>query len=98
MNLSNEFWDIQRGLMLIGSDDSLRFTAAGRARYAAVLDKYGFSIANVTTLTRFVEVMGTVNAGELAENTQRFEEVLADPEASPEERELVNRILNRKPE
>jgi hypothetical protein len=81
--------------MLIGSDGWLRFTATGRARYAPLLGKYGFSIAKVTTLDRFVEVMGTVSAGELAENTRRFEEILADTETSQEERELVNRILNR---
>lgn len=95
MKLSNEFWDTQKGLMLIGSDGSLRLTAAGWARYAPILAKYGFSIANATTLSRFVEVMGTVNARELDENTRRFEEILADPETSHEERELVNRILNR---
>lgn len=98
MKLSNEFWDTQKGLMLIGSDGSLRFTAAGRARYAPILAKYGFSIANATTLNYFIEVMGTANAGELAENTRSFEEILTDPETSQEERELVNRILNRKPE
>lgn len=98
MRLSTEFWDTQLGLMLIGSDGSLRFTATGRARYAPLLAKYGFSISNVTTQNRFIEVMGTVNAGELAENTLKFEEILADRDTSQEERQLINRILKRQPE
>ena len=98
MNLSREFWEVQKGLLLIGSDGSLRFTSAGRARYAPILAKYGFSISNASTLNGFIDVMGKVNSRELAENTQRFEEMLADPKISQEERDLIWAVLNREPQ
>lgn len=97
MNLSKEFWDTQKGLMLIGANGSLRFTEAGLARYTPMLAKYGFSITNASTVNRFLEVMAKVNSRELAENTQRLEEMLADLETREDERHLICGILNREP-
>ena len=62
MKLSDEFWQTQKGLLLVGEDGTLRFTAAGRAHYAPLLAKYGFSISNVKTLEKFREVMEELKA------------------------------------
>jgi|GEM_PF-4829143 len=93
MELTEEFWKTQRGLLLVGSDGSLRFTAAGRAKYAPRLAKHGFAITNVTTVERFREVMGVVLQRELAENTRQLERLLADPNTTEEERASIRRVL-----
>jgi hypothetical protein len=97
MELTAEFWNHQQGLMLIGTDGSLRFTPAGRARYAPLFAKYGLALQNVTTRDDFIDKMQLVQAGEfdvkLAENTRQFEELLKDPSTSLEERALIRRVL-----
>jgi hypothetical protein len=95
MNLTAEFWDTQKGLLLIGSDGSLRFTAAGKLRYAPLLAKYGFALQNISSAERFSQVMESVNAGELEENTQTFETLLCDPKTTAEEKALICRVLGR---
>lgn len=93
MQLSNDFWATQKGKLLVGETGELRFTAAGREFYAPLLAKYGFSISNVKTLEQFRDVMATVNAGELDENTQKLRRVLEDPNTSEEERAAIRRVL-----
>lgn len=95
MKLSNDFWDEHKGLLLVGvgTDSALRFTEAGRAHFGPLFAKYGFAITNVTTQERFVEVMGEVTAGELAENDRQLEALLNSPETNEEERAIIRQIL-----
>ena len=81
--------------MLIGSEGSLRFTAAGRAHYAPLFAKYGFSISNISDKEQFTEALGVVTAGELDENTRELERLLQDPDITDEERSLIGKILHR---
>lgn len=94
----SEFWEAQKGLMLIGSDGALRFTAAGRANYTALMAKHGFALETIRTQERFKEVMGVINSVEYEQNTRQFEELLRDPELTEQERSLINQILNRTPQ
>ena len=94
MKLSKEFWEEQKGLMLIGSGGSLRFTAGGKAHYAPMFAKYGFSISSISSKERLEEIMGWVIAGELDETTRQLEQMLRDPETRKEERDLINQILS----
>jgi len=94
MKLSNDFWQTQKGLLLVSESGALRFTAAGREHYAPLLAKYGFSISNVKTLEQFREVMGPVNAGELEENTKEMHRLLNDPNTTAEERAMIKRVLS----
>jgi hypothetical protein len=94
LRLSTEFWDAQKGLMLIGSDGSIGFSAAGREHYGPLFAKYGYALQSVTTRERFYSVMQEVTAGELEANTLKFEAMLRDPNTTPEERELIKRVLN----
>jgi hypothetical protein len=64
MKLSSDFWNSQKGLVLVGDDGAIRFTRTGRTRYAPLLAKYGFAIENVKTVERFRDVMGYINGGE----------------------------------
>jgi hypothetical protein len=93
MNFSSEFWNTHKGLVLIGTDGALAFTAAGHARFAARMAKFGFVLQNIKTFERFSEVMSIVSAGELEVNTLALEELLAAPGTSPEERALIRRVL-----
>jgi hypothetical protein len=93
MELSSDFWESQKGLVLIGNDGEIRFTRTGRARYAARFAKYGFALDNVKTVERFREVMGYVIVGELDANTLEFERLLNDPLTTEEERQLIRGVL-----
>ena len=93
MELSQNFWKAHQGLVLVGLDGSLRFTRAGRTKFAPRLAKYGYALANVKTYERFSEVMSHVNAGELEANNREFERLLASPGTSVEEREMIRAIL-----
>jgi hypothetical protein len=93
MELSSDFWNAQKGLMLVGDDGAIRFTRTGRTRYAPLLARYGFALDHVKTVERFREVMSHVNAGELEANTLELEKVLNDPLISAVERELIRRAL-----
>ena len=95
MPLTEDFWTAYKGLVLVGSDGTVRFTAAGRTRFAPLLAKYGFALQNVLSTEDFCRVFKNVNAGEIEENTLAFEKVLADPATSPAERRLIERILGR---
>lgn len=94
LNLSPVFWNIHRGLMLIGDDGSVRFTAAGRAKFAPLLARYGFALDNISTVERWVEVYGEVNAREMQSNTTQLEALLSDPSTTDEERDSIRRVLN----
>lgn len=94
MKLSEGFWNNQRGLLLVSESGALRFTSAGRAHYAPLLAKYGFSISNVKTIEQFRETMGVINAGELEENAREMMKLLDDPNTTPEERAAIERVLN----
>lgn len=93
ITLSDDFWQAHKGLLLVSETGVLRFTAAGRAHYAPLLAKYGFSISNVKTLEQFCKVMEPVNAGELDENTQEMLRLLNDPSTTAEERATIERVL-----
>jgi hypothetical protein len=95
MPLTADFWNAYKGLVLVGSDGTVRFTAAGKTRLAPLLAKYGFALQNVLSTEDFCRVFGRVNAGEIEENTLAFEKVLTDPATSPAERQLIERILGR---
>lgn len=93
MNLPEEFWQANRGLLLVDEAGELRFTARGRAHFASLMAKYGFSISNVNNLAQFCEVMGEVNAGELEENERAMRSLLEDPDTTEEERAAIRRVL-----
>jgi hypothetical protein len=95
MALTEDFWAAYKGLVLVGLDGSVRFTAAGKTRFAPLLAKYGFALQNVLSTEDFCRVIGSVNAGELEENTLAFEKVLTDPATTPAERRLIERVLGR---
>jgi hypothetical protein len=95
MNLSANFWKTHRGLVLIASDQTLRFTPAGRKHYAPRMAKFGFVLNNIQTYDRFCEVMNIVTEGELETNTRSLEAILQSPESSAVERELIRRVLGQ---
>lgn len=94
MELPKAFWESQKGLLLVGENGKLRFTAKGRKFYTPLLAKYGFSISNVKTIEHFRDVMEVVNAGELDSNTRELMRLLNDPNTTPEEREAIKRVLS----
>ena len=98
MEFSQEFWNAQAHRVILGSDGSLRFTAAGRAHFAPLLARYGFSITNITTAEAFREAMGPVLHGELDQNTRDMEALLEHPDTSDADREVLLKILGRTPE
>jgi hypothetical protein len=93
MEISSDFWNAHKGLVLVGDDGAIAFTRTGRTRYAPLLAKYGFALDHVKTVERFCEVMSHVNVGELEANTLQLEKVLKDPFTSAVERELIRRAL-----
>ena len=93
MDLSSDFWNAQKGLVLFGDDGAIGFTRTGRARYAPLLAKYGFALDNVKTVDQFLGAMSRVNAGELEANMLELEKVLNDPRTNADERELIRRAL-----
>jgi hypothetical protein len=97
MTLSNDFWKIHVGLVLVATDGTLRFTSAGRKHFAGRMAKFGFALQNIKTLARFAEVMSMVSEGELQANTQTFEQLLNSPATSREERAMIHRILGTTP-
>ena len=94
MNLSNDFWETQKGLVLVGQDGTLRFTAAGRAKYAPLFAKHGFSISNVKTIEQFSQVLKPITAAQLDANTAELVRIMNDPSTSEEERASIQRVLN----
>jgi hypothetical protein len=93
MQISSDFWNAQKGLMLVGDDGAIRFTRTGRAKYAPLLAKHGFALDNVKTIQKFAELMSNVNYGELEANTRELEQVMNDPTTGEAERELIRRAL-----
>lgn len=93
MQISSDFWNAQKGLMLVGDDGAIRFTRTGRAKYAPLLARHGFALDNVKTIEGFVELMGRVNHRELEANTRELEKVMNDPATTEVEREVIRRAL-----
>jgi hypothetical protein len=93
MEISNDFWNAQKGLVVVGDDGAIRFTRTGRAKYAPLLARYGFALDNLKTVQRFIEIMSHVNVGELEANTRALDKVLNDPATSVVEREVIRRAL-----
>jgi hypothetical protein len=93
MDLSNDFWNAYKGLVLVGDDGTIAFTRMGRKRYAPLFAKYGFALDNVRTVDLFFHVMSRANAEELEANSLEFERVLNDPRTSAVERELIRLAL-----
>jgi hypothetical protein len=91
--LSSDFWDAYKGIVLVGNDGAIRFTRAGRARYAPLLAKYGFAIDQVKRVERFRDVIGAVIDGEIEVNTHLLEKALHNPLTSAFEREFIRRVL-----
>lgn len=95
MELSKEFWDTQANRVIVGSDGSLRFTAAGRAHFGPLLARYGYTLEQVTTVETFKSVLEPVLAGELERNTQEMEALLISPDTTEAEQDLLLKILGR---
>jgi hypothetical protein len=93
MQISSDFWNAQKGLLLVGDDGAIRFTRTGRAKYAPLLARYGFALDNVKTIQKFEELMSHVSYGELEENTRELEKLMNDPATSDVEREVIRRAL-----
>jgi hypothetical protein len=94
MNLPEQFWETQKGLLLVGEGGTLRFTGRGRAHYAPLFAKHGISISNVKTIDQFRSVMKPVNAAELDANTAELMRIMNDPLTTEEERATIRRVLN----
>jgi len=93
MEISSDFWNAEKGLVLVADDGAVRFTRNGRAKYAPLFARHGYALDNVKTVERFVEVMTLVNHCELNANTREFEKLLKDPATSEAEREVIRRAL-----
>jgi hypothetical protein len=93
MQISSDFWNEQKGLLLVGDPGAIRFTRTGRAKYAPLLARYGFALDNVKTIKKFEEHMSHVSYGELEANTRELEKVMNDPATSEVEREVIRRAL-----
>ena len=94
MDLSKLFWDRQHGLLLVSASGELVFTAAGRAHYAPLLAKHGFSVAKIKRLEQFRDVMSVLDASVLEETAREFMKLLDDPNTTPEERAAIERVLS----
>lgn len=92
---SAEFWDYNRRLLKLDAEDRIYFTAEGRRTYRPLLAKWGYALENVKTREQFRQVMLTVNAYELEENTTALREALEDPDTTPAEREMVLALLGQ---
>jgi hypothetical protein len=93
MKISTQFWNTYGGQLLVGSNNRIAFTAAGRRALAPRLARQGRVLANIKTLPGFLDVMSEVGAEELEANTRKFEALLHSPQTSAEERALIRRLL-----
>lgn len=93
MNLPEQFWQTQRGLVLVGPNGSLRFTSTGKQKYTALLAKYGFDLRSISTLERFRDAFKVVSAGELLSNERELRRLLDDPNTTEGDRQSIRRIL-----
>ena len=94
MQLPESFWQAYQGLLIVSESGAVRFTAAGRKQLAPLLAKYRCSISNIKTLQQFCDAMAVVNSGELERNTQEMLQLLEDPRTTPEERALIQKVLD----
>jgi hypothetical protein len=93
MEIANDFWIAQQGMMLVGDDGAVHFTRTGRAKYAPLFARHGFALDNVKTVEGFVEIMSRINHLELEANTGELERVMIDPATTEVEREVIRRAL-----
>ena len=93
MQIPSDFWNAQKGLMLVGDDGTVRFTRTGRAKYAPLFARHGFALDNVKTVERFVELVSWVNHRELEANARELDKVMNDPATTEVEREVIMRAL-----
>ena len=93
MKLSTQFWTAYKGSLLVRTDGAIGFTAAGRKKFAKPMAQSGFSISNVRTVERFLDIMDTVSAVQLEENTAEMIRLLNAPETTETERAMLKRVL-----
>jgi hypothetical protein len=93
MKISSDFWNVQRGLVLVGDDGAIRFTRTGRAKYAPLLARHGFALDACKTIQRFMDLMSHINHHALRANTRDLENFMNDPATSEFERDLIKRAL-----
>ena len=93
MELSRDFWDAFKGLVLIDTRGGLHFSRTGYGRYAPLFAKYGFAVDAVKTIERFRAVLAHVNAGELEANTLELDRIRSDPATDEAERAWITRVL-----
>jgi len=93
MDISHEFWEDAECRLRVSTGHSRGFTAPGRAHDVPLRPKDRFAITPIGTPTHFGKVLDPETAGELEENTSQFRELLQDPATTPEERELIRRVL-----
>jgi hypothetical protein len=97
MKLKKEFWDEFGRDILVGDNGLVLFTAPGRKKYQYSFAKWGFFLANVTTVQEFQRVLRQVRAHELDENNRKLSACLEDPSVPEAEKQFIRKILGQIP-